>query len=87
LYRLLPTKSYTSWKEADCCPRDTGEPNVTNRGVELGVSVKVDNNWTIDFAGTKSEFYYANNPMGIMNSENGVINNVEETVYLKNYHV
>lgn len=59
----------------------------TNRGVELGVSVKVDNNWTIDFAGTKSEFYYANNPMGIMNSENGVINNVEETVYLKNYHV
>ncbi|WP_437920400.1 TonB-dependent receptor [Sphingobacterium sp. LRF_L2] len=58
-----------------------------NRGVELGLSYKIDNNWTLDLAATKAEYYYKNNPMGILNSENGQINNEMETVYLKNSYV
>ncbi|WP_293938374.1 TonB-dependent receptor [Sphingobacterium sp. UBA5996] len=63
-----------------------------HRGVELGLTYKIDNNWSIDLAATKAEYYYSNNPMGVMNSENGYINgipatNVRETVYLNNYYV
>lgn len=61
--------------------------NQVNRGVELGLTYKIDDNWSLDLAGTKSEYYYSNNPMGVMNSDNGNVKNVEETVYLNNYHV
>ncbi|WP_343571184.1 TonB-dependent receptor [Sphingobacterium sp.] len=61
--------------------------NQVNRGVELGLTYKVDNNWSIDLAATKAEYYYSNNPMGAQNSENGLINNEREMVYLNNYYV
>src|SRR5690606_24563195 len=61
--------------------------NQINRGVELGMTYKVDNNWSIDLAATKAEYYYSNNPMGAQNSENGLINNEREMVYLNNYYV
>jgi len=86
-YDMIDRKSYYHDVQRTFINHALRGLNQVNRGVELGLSYKVDNNWTVDFAGTKSEFFYSNNPMGIINSENGLINNVEETVYMKNYHV
>lgn len=61
--------------------------NRVNRGVELGVTYKLDNNWSFDLAGNIGENYYNNNPMGVINSENGKIDNLEEKVYMKNVYV
>lgn len=58
-----------------------------HRGVELGATYKLDNHWSFDLAGTVSEYYYNNSPMGMINSENGRINNVMEKVYMKNVYV
>lgn len=58
-----------------------------HRGIEAAVAYKPDNHWTIEAAGTVAEYYYANNPMGIINSENGKIDNVTEKVYMKDYYV
>ena len=66
--------------------------NRINRGVELGLSYKPDSHWTFEFAGTLSEYYYSNNPMGSYSTENG--KNVEdyalnekERVYMKGVYV
>lgn len=66
----------------------------TNRGVEIGLNYQIDDNWSIDFAGTMAEYYYSNNPDGRTSWENGLKVNEygeatekEETVYLKNYYV
>lgn len=61
--------------------------NKVNQGFELGLSYRLNTNWSFDFIGTIAEYYYANNPDGTMSSENGKINNKPETVYLKNYYV
>lgn len=58
-----------------------------HRGVEVGATYKLDNHWSFDLAGTVSEAYYNNNAMGIINSENGVYDNLKETVYMKNVYV
>lgn len=61
--------------------------NKIHRGVELGLTYKLDDHWSFDAAGTLSEAYYTNNPMGSMSSENGIVNNKKETVYMKNLYV
>jgi hypothetical protein len=53
----------------------------------MGLTYKIDDKWSIDLAATKAEYYYSNNPMGSINSENGLINDVRETVYLNDYYV
>lgn len=58
-----------------------------HHGIEAAISYKPDSHWTIDAAGTVAEYFYANNPTGIINSENGKIDNVSEQVYMKNYYV
>ena len=58
-----------------------------HRGVELGMNYRLNDNWNFDLAGTIGEYYYNNNPMGTLNSENGKIVDKEEKVYLKNYYV
>ncbi|MFD1164463.1 carboxypeptidase-like regulatory domain-containing protein [Sphingobacterium daejeonense] len=58
-----------------------------HRGVEASLTYSLDQNWNFDFIGSFGEYYYSNNPMGTMNSENGLLVNVEETVYMKNLHV
>lgn len=59
-----------------------------HRGIELGATYKLDNHWSFDLAGTISEYYYSNNPMGVENYE-GSTENMDKasTVYMKNLHV
>ena len=60
--------------------------NRIHRGVELGATYKLNDQWSFDLAGTVSEYYYSNNPNGIKNSENGKIVQ-EEKVYMENVYV
>ncbi len=66
--------------------------NKIHRGVELAMTYKLDSHWSFDLAGTVSEYFYSNNPMGFYSSENG--KDVEdyaiqpkERVYMKNVYV
>lgn len=69
--------------------------NKVNRGIELGLNYQINNNWNIDLAGTIAEYYYSNNPDGLISFENGVKMAVEdgkgtdlrETAYLNDYYV
>ena len=61
--------------------------NQVNRGFELGATYKLDNNWSFDAIGTWAEYYYSNNPNGMISSENGKIEGIKEQVYLKDYYV
>ena len=58
-----------------------------NHGVEAAATYRLDDNWSFDFIGTLAEYYYSNNPMGVMNSENGNVVNVEEQVFMKDLYV
>lgn len=62
--------------------------NKVHRGIELGATYKLDNHWSFDLAGTISEYYYSNNPMGVENYEADPENeDKSSTVYMKNLHV
>lgn len=58
-----------------------------HRGVEGSLTYSLNQNWNFDFIGSFGEYYYSNNPMGTLNSENGLLVNVEEKVYMKNLYV
>ncbi|EEI90591.1 TonB-dependent receptor [Sphingobacterium spiritivorum ATCC 33300] len=58
-----------------------------HRGVEAAATYRLDDNWSFDFIGTMGEYYYSNNPLGIMNSENGKLVDIEEKVYMKDLYV
>ncbi|MDO5664993.1 MAG: TonB-dependent receptor [Bacteroidia bacterium] len=61
--------------------------NRTHRGIEAGVNYKLNNNWNFNLIGSVAEYFYTNNPEGVMNSENGKIQDMKETVYMKNYYM
>ena len=61
--------------------------NKVNHGIEAAATYRLDDNWSFDFTGTMAEYYYANNPLGVMNSENGNVVDVEEQVYMKDLYV
>ncbi len=61
--------------------------NKIHRGVELGVNYAVTSALNLDFIGTFSEYYFSNNPMGVMNSTNGKVVNLEEEVLMKDLYV
>lgn len=61
--------------------------NRIHRGIEAGITYKLTSQWSFDLAGTISEYFYSNNPDGVMNSENGKIDNLKETVYMKDLYV
>ena len=61
--------------------------NSTHRGIEAGVNYKLNDNWNFDLIGSIAEYYYNNNPTGVMNSENGKIQNMQEKVYMKDYYI
>ena len=42
-----------------------------HHGIEAAATYRLNDNWSFDFMGTMAEYYYNNNPVGIMNSENG----------------
>ncbi|MGJ1261880.1 carboxypeptidase regulatory-like domain-containing protein [Sphingobacterium spiritivorum] len=58
-----------------------------HRGVEAAATYRLDDNWSFDFIGTMGEYYYSNNPLGIMNSENGKLVDIEEKVYMQDLYV
>lgn len=57
--------------------------NSIRRGVELGATAKLDDHWSIDFAGTIGQAYYTNNPIGTISYENGKSEDVSERVYMR----
>ncbi len=77
--------------------------NKRHWGVELGVSVKLNNSFTISAAGTYGQYKYTNDCMGTMSAENGMnlfteqlpdlsagkvaSNDYTEKVYTKGLHV
>ncbi len=66
--------------------------NKTARGIEAAASFKIDSHWTVDLAGTVSEYFYSNNPTSTTYAENGKsaeeISVVPtETAYMKNVYV
>lgn len=66
--------------------------NKVHHGVELGLTYKLDGHWSFDLAGTVSEYYYSNNPMGYYSAENGkdvsdYSLNASERVYMKGVYV
>lgn len=57
--------------------------NKIHRGIELGIEYKPTDALTLELIGTTAQYYYNNNPMGVMNSTNGKIMNKEEQVHMK----
>lgn len=57
-----------------------------HRGVEAGATYKLDDHWSLDLAGTVSQYYYNNNPTGVISAENGRYDATEK-VYMKNVYV
>lgn len=58
-----------------------------NIGVELGLAYKIIPSLTATFAGTVASYRYKNNPLGTRSFENGLVEDITQTVYLKNYRV
>ncbi len=61
--------------------------NKVHRGLELGIEYKPTDALTLRLIGTTAQYYYNNNPTGVMNSTNGQIQNKEEVVYMKNLYL
>ena len=60
--------------------------NKVNRGFEIGLGYQINTSWSIDFAGTLAEYYYSNNPDGVISYENGT-KTLYEKVHLNNYYL
>ncbi|MDR0333085.1 MAG: carboxypeptidase-like regulatory domain-containing protein [Dysgonamonadaceae bacterium] len=61
--------------------------NRVHRGIELGVNWRMNNTWNFDFIGTAGEYFYSNNPMGVISFENGSREDLSEKVYMKNARI
>lgn len=61
--------------------------NKIHRGIELGVNYKLNDTWNFDLIGSMAEYYYSNNPEGVISYENGKESGMTETVYLTNYYL
>lgn len=61
--------------------------NKVHRGLELGLEYRPTDALTFELIGTTAQYYYSNDPMGVINSTNGRIKNQEEKVYMKNIYV
>lgn len=61
--------------------------NKMHRGVELGIRAKVNSYVSLSLAGTVAEYIYTNRPTGTISYENGLGEDLTETVYLKNFHI
>lgn len=61
--------------------------NREHRGVELGIECKPLQSLTLSLVGTAAQYYYSNNPRGVLNSTNGKLKNEEENVIMKNLYI
>ena len=57
------------------------------KGVEVGLSYKLSPSLTVSGAANIARYQYKNRPLGTRSYENGVQEDVTETVYLKNFYV
>lgn len=58
-----------------------------HRGVEVGINWAATSALNFDLIGTLAQYYYTNNPMGVLNASNGSKTNQQEEVYMKNLYV
>lgn len=56
-------------------------------GVELGMSYRIYDGLSVTLTAAVSNYRYRNNPTGVRSSQNGAIEDVVRTTYLKNYHI
>ena len=57
------------------------------RGIELGLEYKFFTGFSVSGAMVLSNYLYKNNPTGTRSANNGAMEDVTRTTYLKNYHV
>ncbi|MDE6235211.1 MAG: TonB-dependent receptor [Muribaculaceae bacterium] len=57
------------------------------KGVELGMTVKIIDGLSATATGAFARYTYRNNPSGVRSAQNGAMDDVTRTTYLKNYHV
>lgn len=56
-------------------------------GGELGLTYKIIDGLSVTATASVNEFRYRNNPTSVRSAQNGAMEDVERTTYLKNYHV
>jgi len=61
--------------------------NKVNRGIEIGVSVKLNSSFTLSAAGTWADYRYLNNPKGTLSYENGSQPDTSQTIYIQNFKI
>ena len=61
--------------------------NKIHQGVEAGLSVKLNNSFSVSMAGTYADYHYTNDAVGIKSPENGAFKDVTETVLTKDLKV
>ena len=57
------------------------------KGIELGMEYKIWNGLSASATILISDYLYKNNPTGVRSANNGAMEDVTRTTYLKNYHV
>lgn len=57
------------------------------KGVEFGLAYKITPSITLSGAGTYARYQYKNRPTGTRSYENGMKEDITQTVYLKNFYV
>ena len=57
------------------------------KGVEIGLEYKIWNGLSASATALVSNYQYKNNPVGTRSANNGAMEDVTRTTYLKNYHV
>lgn len=61
--------------------------NRAHYGGEVGIEYRPVSGLTLELIGTVAQYYYTNNPMGVLNSTNGRLTNQAERVYMKKLHL
>lgn len=57
------------------------------KGIEIGMEYKIYTGLSVSAAVLVSDYLYRNNPTGTRSANNGAMDDVTRTTYLKNYHV
>ena len=57
------------------------------KGVEIGLEYKIFNGLSVSASALVSDYLYRNNPTGTRSANNGAMEDVTRTTYLRNYHV
>ncbi|MDE5652869.1 MAG: TonB-dependent receptor, partial [Muribaculaceae bacterium] len=58
-----------------------------HKGLELGLEYKILSGLSVSATAALSQYTYRNNPTGVRSAQNGAMEDVTRTTYLKNYHV